>query len=145
MIFKTVCTNFIFFYMAYFIFNLSCFWTVFTIFKFKFSFYDTYFVPFALLSSLLSFRQIYVFALNPTNSLLLTQQILSWFVHLIHFWLIQRFFIFSFKQWSNSKLEASDLVSSSFPVLYKIFCFHIDNEVVCIHPSFAFSLYFGFT
>ena len=50
------------------------------------------FIPFAFLSSSCCYLNNYMF-------LLLIQQILSWFVHLIHLSLIQLLFHFSFRQW----------------------------------------------
>ena len=50
--FMTIYVNLIFFQIIYFILKLSCFSTVFIIFKFKFSFHDTLFVPIVFLSFL---------------------------------------------------------------------------------------------
>ena len=45
--FKAIYNNFIFFKIIHFIIKFSCFLTAFIIFKYKFSFYNTFFVPFA--------------------------------------------------------------------------------------------------
>ena len=51
-IYRFIVFNFTFLLIIYFILNLSCFETVFIIFKFTFSFYDTLFRDFCFLSSL---------------------------------------------------------------------------------------------
>ena len=109
--FETIHVNFIFSYIIYFIIKLSCLKKLFAFFKFIFSFYDTPFFAF--------FFFILTTAIYEVNLsfLLLSQNILSLFSHLVHLSLIQLLFYFFLDNGlSNSKFEVSNLVSTSFAI-----------------------------
>ena len=94
-------------------------------------------MPFYFLSSsLLSFKELFVFALDSANSFMIGSPN-STFINAIHFfnkWSVK------FKIWS-----ARSYFISFCNAFVNIFCLYGNNEAVCIHiTKFCISPYFGF-